>query len=252
MKQISYFSVFTVLLFSASGISAQNAGQGGDISSIMTKIQHQLNSQPRIVNNHERLDPTGFNFFPSCATHEGEADIPDNGVDFTDGGCAVGPANLSLNIQLDQCVSGRCNGYTWFGDPRHDFDWYKLELATTQTVYWTCFASFDPVVYIIQGPCATASLVGYVGGFAGIPLTYSAVLAPGTYYLVISPYSVGHQVNTDGDYLAKVTTAPPSPPATWCAGSVPTLGEWGLILLALGLISVASFFILKKRTTFSV
>ena len=149
-----------------------------------------------------------------CSTPEGEADIPDEGTDVTNGGCNYEPYR-TLPIAFGDVICGRGNGYTVGGAPFRDTDWYEFTLTGNQTVYFSGFANFNCAFYIVSLPCPGAviasatPLIGTVG-------TAVATIGPGTYICFAAPSSFGSDPLLDGDYMITLTDVAPGDPLTWC------------------------------------
>ena len=124
---------------------------------------------------------------PPGGTVEGEAVCFDGYVDTFNGGCSAA-SPVFLPIALDEIVCGESG--VFFDGPISipDEDWYELTLTETTEIVWTAQAEFRPRVWIFNGntgcpatPLATAS------EFECNQVSVSALLTPGTYYLMISP-----------------------------------------------------------------
>jgi len=138
------------------------------------------------------------------------------------------------------------NTYMYLGsDPSTDLDWYKIVLTTPQTIYFSVFSPIYGQMYILGPPCSNFIYYSATNSNPGTN-TISASLPAGEYYLVYgSYYYLGNGVGTE--YMATVTTSTPGDPTTWCPTQIPTLTEWGLILLGMALLGFGTFYLLRMR-----
>ena len=179
-----------------------------------------------------------------CAIPEGEPIILEDGEDVTNGGCNLAP-ELFTNINLEDAICGITNTYYFEGGGYRDTDWYKLVLTSPTTVYWSVYSGIDGVSYILAPPCPS-TIVTAAYSLANTPLTLSATLPAGTYYFLwTTRYWLGNEVSAP--YMVKLSTTPPGDPATWCTTPIPTMTEWGLIILGIALLSFGTFFILRMN-----
>ncbi|MCX6231293.1 MAG: IPTL-CTERM sorting domain-containing protein [Bacteroidetes bacterium] len=190
-----------------------------------------------------------------CAIPNNEADIQDEGEDVTNGGCNYDPPyQLSTNINLGETRCGRINGYSKsipYSNIYRDLDWYKLTLSTPTTVYFSAYMNFAEggSIWLGNFVCPFITIVSADLSY-GIPNTISASLPAGDYYLIISSLSFGPGIG--GDYMIKVSDTDPGAPATWCqTAPVPTLSEWGLIILGFVLICLGIYYIRKRSISIS-
>ena len=218
--------------------------------SACTGLFAQVPAPSRLLPNGFQGPPAMVNPTPDiclrCATPENEPYIPENGEDVTNGGC-LAPTELFTDIGLGDTYCGNMNTYMYFGQGYTDLDWYKLVLTQPETIYWSIFSEIDGIAYIISSPCASFGIINADYTNPGIATSISATLPAGTYYLVFqSRYYLGNNVGVQ--YMAKVSATPPGDPATWCTSPpIPTLSEWGLILLGLALLGFGTIYILKWR-----
>ncbi len=183
----------------------------------------------------------------ACTVPEGEAYITENGIDFTNAGCNE-LAEPFTNINLGDAFCGNINTYLYLGtDASRDLDWYKIVLTAPTTIYWSAFSSFPGILFILSSPCATAEILMADYQSAGVAKTISETLPAGTYYLVYtSQFYMGNGVGAP--YMAKVSAVPVGEPTTWCvpAPQIPTLSEWGLIILGLSLLGFGTIYLLRR------
>ncbi|HPS62782.1 MAG TPA: hypothetical protein PLK82_06955 [Bacteroidales bacterium] len=181
-----------------------------------------------------------------CATPEGEPYIMDDGEDVTNGGCFMSTTPAFTPITIGQTYCGNINTYLYEGSANTDLDWYSMTLTATTTVYFSVYTDIYTQMWIIGNDCE--ELPTYQYAYPGTPgvTSISATLPAGTYWFIVgSYYYLGDGMGTN--YMATVTTAPVGDPSTWCAAAVPTLTEWGLIIMGLALVGFGTFFLLRKR-----
>jgi hypothetical protein len=105
---------------------------------------------------------------------------------------------------------------------------------------------------ILNGDCGNLVSFGVATALPGIPTTMSANLGPGTYYLFIAPSGFGPDPANTGDYMVKLSDTTPGDPSTWCNGcSIPTLSEWGLIILALLFLAAEMVYLRRRQYSFA-
>jgi len=188
-----------------------------------------------------------------CATPEGEADIPNDGYDVTDGGCNMldqpPPNNVPLfkDVTMGQTYCGHCNGYTFGAYEYRDTDWYRFVLTAPGTIYWTCVADFYGLIFILDDDCVNPTLITYDYNDPGVMIQVSATLPAGTYHLWVGPQNLGPYWYNTGEYMVKLSDTPPGDPSTWCTAAIPTLSQWGLIILGCVLLGFGTFYIVRMR-----
>ena len=166
-----------------------------------------------------------------CSIPEGEPDIPDYGPDLNSG-CNSFPV-VTTPIELNQVICGRANTYYNYGDFR-DTDWYEITLTEAGTLYWSGYAMFSLQLYILNSDCN--NLTQYAGGTTSecSPVSISADLPAGTYYLWAGPsFFTGLPVAQNYTVMATFN-APPL--EGFCPEPVP-VSNWPLFM-ALGLIAL--------------
>jgi hypothetical protein len=182
----------------------------------------------------------------SCSTPNNEADIPDNGEDVTNGGCNTIPERYT-DVTLEQTLCGRINGYLVGASPYRDIDWYRLTLTQPTTVYFSMYHNFNSYgLFLIAGADCINFLI-YAGDYPypGIPMTIFAALPAGSYFLPVTMNDYGPGYG--GDYMIKISETAPGDPSTWCAAAIPTLSQWGLIILGCVLLGFGTFYIVRMR-----
>jgi hypothetical protein len=245
MKKLIILVVLAIFAFASTNLFAQSAYTGAAKPSGNSNTSPDKVSGTQNNSHHQKLDAVTICL--SCAIPEGEPDIQNNGVDVTDGGCNFSP-NLFKNINMGDAFCGRCNGYLVGENQWRDTDWYKFVLTTTSNVYWSCYSNFAAYLIILNGDCN--NLFAYAAGLVDpeVPTSISATLGPGTYYLFVAPQGFGPDPANTGDYMVKLSTTAPGDPSTWCNPCViPTLSEWGLIILALLMVAAGMVYIRKRQ-----
>ncbi len=151
---------------------------------------------------------------PVGATDEGEACIPDDGEDITNGGCNETVPMFS-SIACGETVCGTCNTYLYDDTLNYrDTDWYTLTLTETSEVTLTGQAEFPVLMgfaeytagYEGSGDCADITgyiLSGYINVGACEEGTASFILGPGTWMLIVLP-SVFEGIDCDAQYYVSV------------------------------------------------
>jgi hypothetical protein len=176
----------------------------------------------------------------SCSIPEGEPDIPNNGLDITNGGCNSNP-QVFMPLQLNRVLCGRANTYDYFGDSYRDTDWYELTLTEAGTLYWSGIAMYNLQLVILSSDyCDPLYQTTYAIGTAPMCsiLTISADLPAGTYYLWAGP-SFYSDMPGGANYNAVATLNAP-PPDDWCTLPPPfetPVSNWALFM-AIGLIGL--------------
>ncbi|UCD16681.1 MAG: hypothetical protein JSV44_09490, partial [Candidatus Zixiibacteriota bacterium] len=153
---------------------------------------------------------------PGGASVEGEACIPDDGEDVTNGGCNNDPPIFS-SITCGETVCGTCNTYVYGTSNYRDTDWYELVLTENTQVTVTIEAEFPALAGFAEyatgtegsGDCANTT--GYfLSGYANVgPCEVGNadfILTPGTWFLAVMP-SVFEGVECDKDYVVTVNCA---------------------------------------------
>ena len=244
MKKIYTFFVLVVIAVASCNLFAQGFYTGASqLPGYSNTPQHQVQGQPQHDNGIQICQP--------CAIPEGEPDIPNNGTDVTDGGCNFSP-NLFKTINFGDVFCGRCNGYLVGTPPDtaqwRDTDWYKLVLTTPTTVCFSCYSNFY-IIMDVQAEDCQNFVVPYVFKYLNpyVSGSWSGTLGPGTYDLVVLPQTFGTTPGNTGDYMVKLSTSDPGDPSTWCTPvCIPTLSQWGLIILGMVLMVVATVYIVRR------
>ncbi|MBN2175840.1 MAG: carboxypeptidase regulatory-like domain-containing protein [Bacteroidales bacterium] len=157
---------------------------------------------------------------PPGSTAEGEAPIPDDGEDVTNGGCNSTP-NVFGSVTCGETVCGTAGFYLYSGSSYRDTDWYELDLtgaAVNQNVTVEFEGEFLIQGYILSGNCAAIVLeTGYLAQPCEVGSMTAVGLAPGVYWIFMGP-DFGATANWDDYYFT--VTCEDTPSGTYCtAGS---------------------------------
>ncbi|MBN2226676.1 MAG: hypothetical protein JW763_04875 [candidate division Zixibacteria bacterium] len=150
---------------------------------------------------------------PAGATNEGEACIPDDGDDVTNGGCN-NDVPIFSSISCGETVCGTCNTYLYGTDNYRDTDWYMLTLSETSEVTITGQAEFPVLMGFAEysagsegsGDCADITgyiLSGYINVGACEEASASFILGEGDWMLIVLP-SVFEGIGCDAQYYLTV------------------------------------------------
>jgi IPTL-CTERM motif len=185
-----------------------------------------------------------------CAIPNNEPDILDGQDDVTNGGCNDPLLRFTpISMGANQC--GRINGYIKGDDMYRDIDWYSLHVAAAQTVYVSGIMNGADygILGIIGADCENFPVYASDWYAPGVATTISAPLPAGDYWILVTVDNFGPGIG--GDYMIKVSDIPVGPPQTWCeAASIPTLTQWGLIILGLaGEFDVQDFLMILQEQT---
>jgi hypothetical protein len=144
---------------------------------------------------------------------EGEADIPDEGLDFTNGGCNSSPTVFSP-ISVGQTICGMANTYLYGGSQYRDTDWYRLDLTGSGNFWdlsWTINAEFPFAIFIVDGGtenCSDYVVLNSTSGAKCTPTTITATgLAPKVYWVMAMP-SVFTGVPAGSNYVVTLAGTP--------------------------------------------
>jgi hypothetical protein len=182
-----------------------------------------------------------------CSGPEGEPDIPNEGVDVTNGGCNMtqfGLTPLWTPIQLNQTICGRTNTYVYQNGTYRDTDWYEITLEEGGTLYVSGIAPFSmQLLLIYAADCISPQYIS--GSTSGCDiLTLSATVSAGTYWIWAGP-TFFEGMPQGANYNFVVTLNEP-PVGGLCVESVP-IADWPLYLAA-GLIALAVAFRFWRRS----
>jgi hypothetical protein len=128
---------------------------------------------------------------------EGEAQIPDEGADVTNGGCNMLPSTpLFTPIASGDTYCGQTNTYTTTGGTvfRRDTDWYRFDASSSPATYWnfniTATAEFNLQILLINAgseTCTDYSIVGAVTAGMCEVATLNGDFPSGIYYIWVGP-----------------------------------------------------------------
>ncbi len=163
---------------------------------------------------------------PPGGNEEGEADIPDNGLDVTNGGCLSIPP-VFTPISLGDTYCGKVNTYLYLGQNRRDTDWYRLDVSGANAKYdvsWTVEAEFPMHLEIIDSNGDDCDdLITLASGSAGSceQLTISANdLGPGVYYFRVEPSVLSGLPAASGPHMYTATLTGTVTPHYMVTGNV--------------------------------
>lgn len=178
---------------------------------------------------------------PPGATAEGEPDCYDNYVDQTNGGCGSNPTVFG-SVSCGETICGTSGTYLYQGMPTRDTDWFEFNLAEDEEINITAMAEFDMEVFIIRmgsvEPCVGYQILYFETAPICEEYTFSANLTAGGYWIWIAPESY-EGVDCGSSYYFSVTCG--------AQNDIPTLGQWGLILLGLLLLVAGTIAVIRRR-----
>ncbi len=152
-----------------------------------------------------------------CAEGSDSEDEPDCGFDengnpndTTNGGCFADEPAFS-DIACGDQICGTTASPGIFGFARPDSDWYEIEVEDDDAqLTWTVVAEFDVAVFIHAAgpdgdePCVGSEMLETAAGAAFDVVTVSRCVAPGTYYVVVTPISL-FPIACGAQYSAELT-----------------------------------------------
>lgn len=182
---------------------------------------------------------------PPGATPEGEQECHDDYEDHTNGGCGSFPTVFG-EVSCGETICGESGTFLYYGGPYRDSDWYNFYLAEDREVTITAMAEFDMLVFIIEmGP--EIPCVGYQILYSEfVPVceeySFSVNLTAGGYWIWVAPEAF-EGVPCGSPYYFTVT----------CGGQndIPTLSEWGMIVLALLLLVGGTVAVVRKKLRYA-
>ncbi len=144
---------------------------------------------------------------PPGATAEGEPVCTTAYVDQFNGGC-VAALQLFSPIALGETVCGQSGVFESGLDVLPDMDWYEITLEAATDLKWTATAEFPGRIWIYdaRGGCPGAFLVTTPGDLCE-PMTLTADVDAGTYWLIISPTAFTDESSCGTHYVATATCA---------------------------------------------
>lgn len=130
---------------------------------------------------------------PPGSTPEGEACIPNNGDDVTNGGCNM-DVPVFGSVSCGETICGLTNTYLYGTSNYRDTDWYLLHLDEWSIVTLTGQAEAAFILgfieQIVPGVAGCDNITGYLGDYVSVAACTDAIvtvtLAPGDYYIFAS------------------------------------------------------------------
>jgi hypothetical protein len=236
------FTLFMVAAFAlaSSSLSAQ------------TRLTKLSKSDVEPAGTVVKLNPAAPGICGSCAIPEGEGVIGLNYSGSINGGCTWD--GLSTEINLGNVICGRTNSYPRTGTTNaREQDWYHLVLTQPATIYWAMDYNYAVgMEFWCISDCELLTVVDawqFSGGPASLP---PLNLAAGEYWFMVRTAAVLLPVGTEVEYSIKIdTTDPGENPSTWCPGpaAIPTLSQWGLIILGFVMLAFGTMYILRWKGT---
>jgi hypothetical protein len=198
-----------------------------------------------------KVNPADPSICGPCAIPEGEGVIGLNYSGSINGGCTYD--GLFTEINLGDVICARTNSFAQTGLANaREQDWYHLVLTQPATVYWAMDYQYAVGMqfYCVSDCEALTVLAGwqFSGGPASLP---PLNLAAGEYWFMCRTMAVLLPVGTEVEYSIKIdTTDPGEDPSIWCPSApIPTLTEWGLIILGFAMLGFGTLYILRWRGT---
>lgn len=175
---------------------------------------------------------------PPHATPEGEPDCYEDYDDHTNGGCGSIPPVFG-EVSCGETICGTSGNFLYNGGQNKDTDWFDFYLTDDREVTITAMAEFDVMVFIL-GPawCDDFEVIYYEFIPACEEFSFMINLAAGDYWIWIAPES-WEGVPCGSLYYFTVTCAEQN--------EVPTLSEWGMIILGLLLLAAGTAAVVRKR-----
>jgi hypothetical protein len=160
-------------------------------------------------------------------TAEGEACIPDDGEDVTNGGCNSVPPVFG-SIGCGETVCGQWNTYLFGASQYRDTDWYLFSLTENSDVTITAVGEFPIVTGFLEqlvpgGGVDCGNFTGYIAPYGTAAecetLTVTQLgMAPGDYAIFVGgTVYTGYPCPGPYDYSVSVECVPAVP--TYCAAS---------------------------------
>lgn len=156
----------------------------------------------RTAHRHDEKNVNIESHFCTTGIPENEPDCG-SPVDTVNGGCYYTPFRISP-IECGQTI---CGTSRWDGASR-DTDWYQLVISQQRCVTWRVNAQFPVLIAVLHPPCPP-TLAGTATAAAGVDAVLSLCLAPGTYYLLVTPQFIsGGTFGCGLEYTAKAECDP--------------------------------------------
>ncbi len=149
------------------------------------------------------------------AVPEAEPLCGPNYVDHFNGGCNSVP-EVFQPLPLGQTVCGQSGTFLNGTTPTRDTDWFAVQLTQTSNLTASVAADFAASLFIVAPgaplPCNGPSVLVNASGGACETLTATAqCLAPGTYWVVVTPLTFSG-TPCGSSYLVQATATPCAPP----------------------------------------
>jgi len=120
---------------------------------------------------------------------EGEPTCYDFYIDQFNGGC-LADEELFSPIYPGQLICGESGIFDDGIDMEPDFDWYEIHVPAQATLTWTVEAEFRPGLWIVDGrEGCPGNVLAQSEGYECYETIAAAYVYPGTYWLVIAPWS---------------------------------------------------------------
>jgi hypothetical protein len=147
---------------------------------------------------------------PAGGLPEGEPVCEANYVDEYNGGCDAERVRFSP-ISLGDTVCGEGGVFEVPGDMEADYDWYEISVGNIELV-WSVEAQFPIGLWIIDGNdgCAAAQILASVGTNECEPVSLSAQVEAGTYWLVVGAIAFTDESVCGADYTATASIGCPA------------------------------------------
>jgi hypothetical protein len=141
---------------------------------------------------------------PEGGTPEGEPVCEAGYVDEFNGGCDAETVVFSP-IALGETVCGESGVFEIPGDIDADFDWYEITVGSIELV-WSVEAEFPVGIWLVDANagCAEAVILESAGAFECDPVSVSANVDAGTYWLVVAPIAFSDLAGCGANYTATV------------------------------------------------
>ena len=140
-------------------------------------------------------------------------------------------------------------GLVWADGGTRDTDWYQLVLDKTTTVTQTVTAEIPVLIgFVTSDPPGSGDCADCTGGLDPLALgdpceqiSAEATLGPGTYWLFVATQSYSGYPCSSGPHDYVMTVSCPGEPE-----AIPTLSEWGMVILSL-LLAGSAIWVIRRR-----
>lgn len=178
---------------------------------------------------------------PPDATPEDEPDCHDDYEDHTNGGCGSTPPVFG-DVSCGETICGESGTFLYDGAQARDTDWFDFYLTDDREVTITAMAEFDVMVFILEiGPgwCDDFEILYYEFIPACEEFSFTVDLAAGDYWIWVAPEAF-EGVPCGSLYYFTVTCGEQN--------EVPTLSEWGMLILGLLLLAAGTVAVVRRRS----